>query len=175
MVTSTEEILNEKLHFSCCDRKMLNILFYWWGKKEPHITNYSINFEFWIFLRSSQPKVFLEKGVLKICSKVTGEHLWRSAISIKLQSNIEITLRHGCPPVYLLYIFTIPFTKNTSGRLLPNFIVTETIKVYLGKPLRDRNFLSVRLLWGTKLDNLSKRGFRQWFSKCKLILIVVMK
>ena len=37
--------------------------------------------------RSSHPEVFLEKGVLKICSKFTGEHPCRSAISIKLESN----------------------------------------------------------------------------------------
>ena len=34
--------------------------------------------------RSSRPDVFLGKGVLKICSKFTGEHPCRSAISIKL-------------------------------------------------------------------------------------------
>ena len=47
--------------------------------------------------RSSHPKVFLVKGLLKNCSKFTGEHPCRSVISIKLQSNfIEIALRHGC-------------------------------------------------------------------------------
>ena len=30
---------------------------------------------------------------------------------------IEITLRHECSPVDLLYIFRKPFPKNTSGRL----------------------------------------------------------
>ena len=69
--------------------------------------------------RSSHPEVFLIKGVLKIYSKFTGEHPWRSVISIKLQSNfIEITLWHECSPVNLLYIFRTPFIKNTSGRLL---------------------------------------------------------
>ena len=34
--------------------------------------------------RSSLPEVFLGKGVLKICSKLTGEHPCRSVISIKL-------------------------------------------------------------------------------------------
>ena len=33
--------------------------------------------------RSSPSKVFLREGVLKICSKFTGEHPCRSAISIK--------------------------------------------------------------------------------------------
>ena len=68
--------------------------------------------------RSSHPEVFLRKGVLKVCSKFTGEHPCRSAISIKLESNfIEITLRHGCSPVNLLHISNTPFLKNTSGRL----------------------------------------------------------
>ena len=37
--------------------------------------------------RCSRIEVFLEKSVLKICSKFTGEHPRRGAISIKLQSN----------------------------------------------------------------------------------------
>ena len=36
--------------------------------------------------RSSHPEVFLGKGVLKICSKFTGEHPYRSVISIKLRN-----------------------------------------------------------------------------------------
>ena len=72
--------------------------------------------------RSSRPEVFLGKGVLKICSKVTGEHLCRSVILIKLLWNfIEITLRHWCSPVNLLHIFRNPFPKNTSGWLLLTF------------------------------------------------------
>ena len=80
---------------------------------------------------SSQPEVFLKKGVLKICSKFTWEHPCWSVISIKLQSNfIEIALQHGCSPVNLLYIFRIPSLKNTSGQLLficPEYLVTETL------------------------------------------------
>ena len=41
---------------------------------------------FRICYRSSYQEEFLRKGVLKTCSKVTGEHPCRSAISIKLQS-----------------------------------------------------------------------------------------
>ena len=64
--------------------------------------------------RSSDPEVLLGKGVLKKCSKFTGEHPCRSVISIKLESNfIEITLWHGCPPVNLLHIFRTSFPKNT--------------------------------------------------------------
>ena len=76
--------------------------------------------------RSIRPEVFLRKGVLKTCSKFTGEHPCRSAISIKLLCNfIEITLQHGCSPVNLLHIFITPFVKNTSGRMLLNVPVTK--------------------------------------------------
>ena len=39
--------------------------------------------------RSSPPELFLEKDVLKIGSKFTGEHPCQSAISIKLQSSFS--------------------------------------------------------------------------------------
>ena len=62
---------------------------------------------------------FLGKGVLKICSKFTGEHPGRSALSVKWQSNfIEIALRHESSPVNLLHIFRTTFPRNTSGWLL---------------------------------------------------------
>ena len=64
--------------------------------------------------KSSHPEVFLGKGVLKICSKFTGEHPCWSAISMKLQ----ITLGLGFSPVNLLHIFKTPFLKITSGWLL---------------------------------------------------------
>ena len=53
--------------------------------------------------------MFLGKGVLKKCSKFTGEQPCRIAISINLQS-------------MLLHIFKAPFPKNTSGRLLLNIL-----------------------------------------------------
>ena len=69
--------------------------------------------------RSSNPKGFLGKCVLNICSKFTGEHPCQSAISIKFLCNfIEIVLWHGCSPVNLLHSLRTPFPKNTSGRLL---------------------------------------------------------
>ena len=72
---------------------------------------------YWMRFRSSHPEVFL--SILKLCSKLTGKHPCRSAISLKLQSNfIEIALQHGCSPVNLLHVFRIVFPKNTSGRLL---------------------------------------------------------
>ena len=81
-------------------------------KKIFHGGKTKLIFENLIF-RSSHPEVFLENGVLKICSKFTGEQPYPSVISIKL-------LRHGCSSVNLLRIFRTPFLKNTSGRLLLN-------------------------------------------------------
>ena len=63
-----------------------------------------------LILRSNHPEIFLEKGVLEIRSKFTGERPCRRTISIKLQ----------CSPVNLLHIFRTPFSRNTSGRLLLN-------------------------------------------------------
>ena len=55
--------------------------------------------------------MFSVKGVLKICSKCTGEHPCRSTILIKLLNNfIGITLRHGCSPVNLLQSNLIEMT-----------------------------------------------------------------
>ena len=82
-------------------------------------------------IKSSYPELFLGKGILKICSKFTGEHPCRSAISVKLQSKfIEITLQHGCSPVNLLHIFRIPFPKNTSGWLLLMLIRQIDVKAH---------------------------------------------
>ena len=85
--------------------------------------------------RNSRSELFLGKGVLKICTKFTGEHPCRSVISIKLQSNFdeitEITLRHGCSAVNLLHIFRAPFPKNKSGRLLLTFFLwASKVKLY---------------------------------------------
>ena len=71
--------------------------------------------------KSNRPQVFLGKGVLNICSKFTGDHPYRSAISTKLLCNfIEIALRHRWSLVNWLHIFRTPFPKNTSGWLLLN-------------------------------------------------------
>ena len=76
--------------------------------------------------RSDPPEVFLGKGVLKIYGTFTGEHSYRSVISIKLHcSFFEIILLCGCSPVNLLYIFRTPFPKNASGGLLLIILVGE--------------------------------------------------
>ena len=78
--------------------------------------------------------VFLRKGVLKICSKFTGEQPRRSMISIKL-------LRHGCSPVNLLHIFRTPFPKNTSGGL---FLKLELLVTLGYKSIRIEYFHRVK-------------------------------
>ena len=63
-------------------------------------------------------EVFLRKGVLKTCSKFTGEHQCGCVNSVLLSNFIEIALQHESSPVNLLHIFRTPFPKNTSGWLL---------------------------------------------------------
>ena len=66
--------------------------------------------------------VLLGKGVLKICSKFTGEHPCQSAIVIKLQSNfIEVALRHGHSPVNL-YIYYKASAKQICTSKQMNFL-----------------------------------------------------
>ena len=82
--------------------------------------------------RSSPPEVFLGKGVLKIYRKFAGENPCRSVISIKLQNNfIEITFKHGCSLVNLLYIFRTPLLRNSSGRMLLQWYFLEMGLAYL--------------------------------------------
>ena len=118
---------------NCISAKLVPKMLFWRDKYTLHFSNFLIidlcnpfsNYWFDITallktpFRSSHPDVFLEKSVLKISDKFTGEHPSRSAISIKLLCNfIEIPVRHGYSPVNVLHIFRTPFLKNTSGWLL---------------------------------------------------------
>ena len=84
--------------------------------------------------------MFLRKDVLKMCSKFTGDHPCRSAISIKLL--IEIALRHGYSPENLVHIFRTPFLNNTSGRLLLSYANQKNIlkHLFLGLMSKINNF-----------------------------------
>ena len=62
------------------------------------IRDYNLLIYWWCNIRNSRPEVFLGQGVLKICSKFTGEH--------------------PCRSVNLLHISRTLFPKNTSGGLL---------------------------------------------------------
>ena len=79
------------------------------------VTGDKLEVIFYTRYTSSQLEVFLGKGVLKICSKFTGEHSCRGAISIKLQSfYIELALRHWCCPVNLQNTFSKHLFLRTS-------------------------------------------------------------
>ena len=72
-------------------------------------------------IRSSRPEVFLRKGVLKICSKFTGEH------------PCQIVSPHGCSPANLWYIFRTSFPKKTMDNCFCNIDKAETFRVFYGK------------------------------------------
>ena len=73
--------------------------------------------------RSSPPKLFLGKGVLKTCNKFAREHPCRSVISIKLLcSFIKIALPHGCSPVNVLHIFRTPLEDCLCKRIVTKLI-----------------------------------------------------
>ena len=84
--------------------------------------------------RSSYPKVFLGKGVLKIfVLKICVLKIY------VLKSNfIEITLQHGCSSVNLLHVFRTPFLKNTSGQLILVLLLVFTV-IPKYKTSRDNN------------------------------------
>ena len=113
---------------------------------------------------------FLGKGVLKICSKFTGENPCRSVVSIKLLCNfIKITLRHGCSPVNLLLIFRTTFPRNTSGWLL---LIFSSEHIICGGVFRtqliiyDGTFLRKKLItFGKKLHHMFHQMFNWILNK----------
>ena len=68
-------LIQLKLHLFAVQRLILLMYFFLEGNFKIFTTTRVNN------CRSSRWKVFLRKGVLKICSKFTGEHPWRSAIN----------------------------------------------------------------------------------------------
>ena len=73
-------------------------------------------------VRSSRLKVFLRKGVLKICGKCSYKRIPMLKCDFNkshlLCSVIKIAPRHGCSLVNLLHSFRTPLPKSTSGWLL---------------------------------------------------------
>ena len=99
--------------------------------------------------RRSRPAVFIGKSIRKIWSKITEKHLWRSLISLKLQSNfIEIALWPGFSPVNLQHNFRAPFLKNISGWLplyLERLQTEQCVfqKYYLFRLIASSSFIGV--------------------------------
>ena len=98
----------------------------------------------------------------------------------KVANFVEITPRHGCSPLNLLYIFRTPFPKNTPGRLLLKyetkcnfmmfwnlfiFVCCESFKVKVKTSL----FIKKRLPNFTKLmkrdDKLQQLYLKAWKAK----------
>ena len=75
---------------------------------------------FWSNPRNSHPRV--SEAAIQRCSQD------------KVFKFIEITLRHGCSPVNLHHIFRTAFLKNTSGRLLVEYVL-KSFRKYLCKHL----------------------------------------
>ena len=104
----------------------------------------------WVSIISIPPKAFLQKLVLKICSKFTGEHPCRSAISIKLQNSfIEIGIWHVCCPVNWLHIFRTSFYRNTSVGLL---LLNVSFKVTYSRFLSNKSFSKTSQMYNFKED-----------------------
>ena len=126
-------------HFVRLALKRLSSLF--WYSKLSYFHNLasamSFTFLYFLFLRFmhleaaiQHPEVFSRKDVLKICSKYTGEHPCRSAISIKLLcSFIETALRYGCSE-NLLHVFRTPFLEKTSEGLLLYFVYKNFLRLH---------------------------------------------
>ena len=84
-------------------------------------------------MKKQPPRVFLGKGVLKICRSLQE----KTHAEVRFQSNfIEIALRHGCSPVNLLHIFSSDFIEIAlrHGSSLVNLLhIFRT--PFLGTPL----------------------------------------
>ena len=139
---------------------------YKWSSVQLRIVNFAVSETFWdaamfflkpLTFRSRHPKVFLEKGVLKICSKFTGEHPCRSAISTKLQSNfIEITLQHGCSPVNFLDLSEHFFLRTPLKGCFWNYF-TICNKSLKGLCLTSATSYTLSCIWSL---SLAKRFIR---------------
>ena len=128
---------------------------------------------FWSFqrFRSSPPKLFLGKGALKVNSKFTGEHSCHSVISIKfLCIFIEITLRHGCSPLNLLYTSETSLPNSSSRGLLLEVVEREIsdwnglsgaffsgFKSYL--TIKTWEYFALPLSWQKSLSYLNQSNY----------------
>ena len=83
----------------------------------------SFHYSFLLVFRSSYPRCFVRKGVLRNFAKFTSKHLYQSLFSNKVAGLRPATLFkkrlwHRCFPVNFAKFLRIPFSQNTSGRLL---------------------------------------------------------
>ena len=109
-----------------------------------------------IIYRNSHPEVFLKKGVLKICSKFTGEHPCQSVLSIELRLGCSVNLLHlfktaiiknSSEGLYLLHKTSQMFDKIMNTRLICNlthwllkFPISKQNKKLISKPWKLHSF-----------------------------------
>ena len=129
-------------------KHVIKIFLLW--SKSYFLPLFKINFS---IHRSSLPGVFLGKGVLKICSKFTGEQTWGSAISIKLAASdykeiwetFHIALRNLTPLIRNeIDLFTILIIKS----------LLERNKTHLIIKLHDEKLCYYILVWSKSLSFL---------------------
>ena len=111
-LSDLEEALLNLFQMNFYILKIISLQYQIFPKKSQDLFVHSFQAVF----RSSPSAMFLGKCVLNICSKCTGQHPCRSAVSIKL-------LCTNCTPAWvfscnLLHIFRTLFPKNISGWLL---------------------------------------------------------
>ena len=109
--------------------------------------------------------MLLYKGVLKICSRFTGERPCRSAILISCNF-IEIVLLQGFSPVNLRHIFSTPFYKNTAKELLLNSWVSCFESSFLANLRPDEDVFCLRL------QKTSSRRLQDNFIKTNIFALV---
>ena len=90
-------------------------------------------------IRSSHQRCSVTKGVLKNFAKFRGKHLCQVLFFIKVASPTSLLkkrLWHRCFPVNFAKFLRIPFSLNTSGRLLldkQHFLAEKPSKVLNGQ------------------------------------------
>ena len=126
--------------------KVKNLITWSWTTRSSEIS-----FEFWLCFSNTQkqsPRGVLGKGVLKICSKFTGEHLCRSAISIKLQSNWR-------NPKWKTSFFVQQCMQHRELTVRSNYIQSRTSNSISYKYNSSATTKKVNLIWNLKLKLLS--------------------
>ena len=126
--------------------------------------------------------MFLGEGVLKICSKFTGEHPCQSVISIHLQSNFtEITLRYGCSINLLLIFCSLHSANNRFGKLGKEIdAIVELDRMAIDFHLlvkycagRREDFAKVSEINGILSRHLEKHCTSRWITLDKVLLKLI--
>ena len=117
--------------------------------------------------------MFLEKSVLKICSKFR-EHPCHGAISIKLLwTFIEITLRHGCSPVNASGRLLLYLNQKTGKTLVISFWCHSHNNCYLCDQWRWLLLLMFWTFWGYR--NFRTASFKEHLILSKVHLYNLTK